>query len=750
DALGERFDGLKHGGLIGPADRLGGDALLSGLYAGGAQAAVSIGRYYDGSGVDETGSDVPVPAQNASVSQANSLLPARKAVEQQGRENISVPKDVTFRALDDGSDVATFRPRVVFLTDIFTKPASAKTVAELQGLIDQGVHLVFMTWRPMTGKQSAKSMLLSKLKVSKKNPVTVVTGNGTQIATYATGMAPKIAAKGVSFLSEEIDTFSAINGRIKTAMKLKAPLEVVASNKADQKGSYIVRIPGQGTSGQLTKTRSALIKRYNGALRSASLPYRMEAHPDDPRAIITHAQPLRFSVSKLATVLNEQFPGEELEARGDEFLLLADTKFHSKLPGMFRDESQAVNNAEIQHVDSEAELQAMIAAAAGRSQLSPADVNFYKVRQYADYWLPREKFLTSGTRSNTKGGGGAVDQKFALFSAKIINKLIATLYDRSFRGKTTTLKYLEASLEAMWKDPSANGVWIDKGLKRSMSTKGWQKLSHSYELAARTFIRSIWFREFGDYAMGANEVMENLVSLGSDRMSVVPMRLRSPFTGKLYRMSMAPQRVMKLDAAEGRTLTAYAIRTGKNQIPGPGDELQARALALATLIGYGRKGTDLQWHHGTPLGKPIARIQVQFEYLRSARSWSFSPEELLQILDDGRIKQGKVADDIVRLIEREAADHVYQRDYAKNNRPRKATTVAAPERQDLTALRAVQAFYGKTASKRSVKPLKSDIKAEPEVTPRTRKQRTLLEKLGKKPSAPQKADSELATSYPRV
>jgi len=726
----------------------------NGKQAGPAGVSQKSRNFFDGNGSKRRGmTEGAVSADGGSGSVgSNSLQPARKAYMGAPESN-GVPQGVTFQAMENGEDIATFKPRVVLLTDIFDKPASKETVAELQRLIDSGSHLVFMTWRGETGRSSAKSVLLSKLKARKDNPIIVVSENGSRISSYVSGEKSTSLHAAVSFTSSELETLSAINGRISKAMKL-GPLGAPAAKKPLVGKGYTVTLPKSVPAGQLAEARSSLLKRYNSALRSAGLPYRMAANPDRAREIIIHSQPLRFALNSLSDALEQVFPGEELRTRGDEFLLLADTKKWSKLPAVLREEGMFASKAEIQHIGSQEDLQVLTAgAAAGSSEAAPQEVDYYKVRQFADWWLPGAKFRESGVRSSRKKAGGPnrpIDQKFALYSAKIINKVVTTLYDRSRRGKSTKLSQLEGMLDAMWDDPQGNGVWIDKSMAKAMKTATWAKLSPGNKISARSFIRGIWFREFGDFPVAQGNIMENQIVLASKR-SAVNMVLRSPFTGKAYKMSANPQRVMQLDSAQGRVLTAYAIRTGKAQIPGPGDEFQAKVLALATLIGYGRKGTDQIWHHGTPLGAPLARIDVQFEYKRKAESWSFTPAQLLEILDDGRIKQGEVADEIVRLIEQAESDHAFQKDYSKKNRPSKKGAKEAPAPADLETLRAVQEFFGKTDFGTRTKPFKSDVRVQVKAAPRARKQRALLDKMGIKDKvAAQIDEADLSTHYPRV
>ena len=110
--------------------------------------------------------------------------------------------------------------------------------------------------------------------------------------------------------------------------------------------------------------------------------------------------------------------------------------------------------------------------------------------------------------------------------------------------------------------------------------------------------------------------------------------LRSPFTGRRFVLGVSVDRVMKLNTARGRELTASVYRFGREEAT-EGDAANARAVALATLRAYGRKGTDLKWHQQSVSGPVIARISVNVEYLKRSRTYDFTPEELLAIETDG-------------------------------------------------------------------------------------------------------------------
>lgn len=699
----------------------------------GVSALSGSRRYFDGMAADEKGSDSKVPAATN--------LPARAVIEQAGRQDGAVAKGVTFRAFEDGGDIATFRPRTVMLLDIFEKPASKQTVSQIQSMIDQGIHVVFMTHRPHKGKNSAQSVLLSKLKVTKANPVIVVSRNGGRISRHSAGKTEqKIVADMGAFSAEDVSKFQEIKGRVDKALKIRGGTAEVRESEF----TYSVRMPASVSNSRVDSVRSEMIKRYNSALRSAGLPYRMEANQDDPRAIITYSMPMRFSADRVMQALDQQFPGESLSEKADEVLLIADTKRWSKIGGAIE------GSRELQDVRSEADLQAVLGAALDQSRLSPARVKLNTVKQYVDYFRPTKHFRETGESTRPKGkssGHGKYQMEFAKFTGGLMYQLMSMLYESVFRGQddVTSLKKLEAALSAMWKNPSRYGVYVDANLAKLMKTSTWKKMSEGYYMYARRYVRNFWFREFGDFTSAQQDVMENLVNLSTDRRANIPLRLRSAFTGKLYKIDIRPPRVMKLDTADGRMLTAYAYRTGK-ETPGPGDELHAKVLALATLVGYGRKGMDQAWHHGTPLGPQLTRIEVQFEYLNSHRSWSFTPDELFEVLEDGRIAQGKIAQEVVKDIEESYADVSYQREMAKENG---RAAQEEEDKPDTVTMREVRKHFGGEAN--PARTYKSEGRQEkPATQARTRKSRTLKSKLGQTVGELKADGSDLSTAYPRV
>jgi len=572
------------------------------------------------------------------------------------------------RAALDGSDLAKLYPRVVFLQDVFTGRASDETADYVQKLVDAGVHVVFLTWRAQKGPDSAEEVLLDRVKMGRTNPVIVVSHNGGKIAPHSRAQNPtSIIQDAGAFKEGDITAFKEIVAVAAKSLQIKGELEQTASPSEKSAFSYLVRIPNTVTNADLSAMRGKLIRSLNSRLDTANLPYKMQAHPSDPRVIMAQSMPLRFSMRRVLAALDKTFAGEQLPANSEKWLILSDSRKSPKFTKSFP------KGAEIQVVRNGGDVENVVGAVLGNRKLKAISVKLGKLRQFVEYWEPSRQYIVG---ENTGGGGsgggvarGATDrvysQKFAMFTGSVMYQLMAWFYEQVWRGqhKLTSLKQLEIKLHQMWVNPAKNGVYVNKQLALLMHTSTWRAMSRGYLNYAQAYLRNFWFREFGDYSAAANHVMENFVGLATDRKSLITLNFKSPSTGRLYKIFTRIPRVMKLDTAHGRVLTAHAYRTGK-ETPDDGEALYAKTLAMALLVGHGRKGEDGKWHHGSPNGPVLAKLEVQFEYRSSNRVWTFNADELLSLEDDGRVTQGPIVQELTSTLERMEADEEYQAYYA--------------------------------------------------------------------------------------
>jgi len=237
---------------------------------------------------------------------------------------------------------------VVFLLDVFDKPASEKTIQYIDKLVDAGVHVVFLTWRPHKGAGSADEILLSGLKHSRTNPILVVSYNGGRIALHSKAQNPTpVTPDAGAFRAENIEFFRGINAKVQKALGLSG-LDEQALPAVENALTYMVRLPDSMGDLEAFMVRARLISRYNQALRGAGLPYKMEAHPDDARLARMASLPMRFSIDRVMDALDQQFRGEGLADNPSKFLLLTDSKKSPRLSLSFppQVEIQVVGNAE--------------------------------------------------------------------------------------------------------------------------------------------------------------------------------------------------------------------------------------------------------------------------------------------------------------------------------------------------------------------------------------------------------------------
>ncbi|PCI37239.1 MAG: hypothetical protein COB53_07140 [Elusimicrobia bacterium] len=326
------------------------------------------------------------------------------------------------------------------------------------------------------------------------------------------------------------------------------------------------------------------------------------------------------------------------------------------VPGVFR------NAAVLDAADAGTQASLLDAVVEG-SEAAPVDVSMSNMRQYLDFWRP--VLGRSGKTAKSKGNTSA--GRFGLFTWQVLHDLVTDFYVDTARAGTkyTNFGKFRESLRMRWAGKSKDGKF-----QRYRGTAKGRTANSEYLRHAERFAENFWQREVGDYRTAQLDIRENLMTEGKVYTQVP---LRSPFTGQTYNLGVSIDRVMKIDSAQGRELNATIYRFGK-QAATDGDEAQARAVALAVLRGYGRKGLDLKWHQGSIEGPVLARITVQIEYLKRARIFDFTPEELLKIEADGSISQGPKALELVNEIESAQADFKYM---ASNKK--KSKTVASTE-----------------------------------------------------------------------
>ncbi|MFH2201731.1 MAG: hypothetical protein ABIJ96_01310 [Elusimicrobiota bacterium] len=560
--------------------------------------------------------------------------------------------EVVFRALKDGSDIRTNLPRTLVINDAYIKGAPAATVSRLQTLINEGVHLVILTDRADRGPGSIDEILLSKLTPSKSNPITVASHAGARISFVEAGAKWKVASEAGAFETREISRFSEIAARVNRAAKLRNVPARTESPASGDTLSVTFSLKGRDRQGDVARKRRAFMLKFNQAMKAARLPYQMKAHPSDESAAVIQAITPRLALGRIDRELGKRFADENLSAKGNETMVLLDARGSEPLmrtitadpesvPGLFRGASV------VDAGDAGAQATAL-GAVTEASELNPVDVSMSDMRQYLDFWRP----VVGRSGKTPKQSAGTSSGRYGLYTWQVLHDLLTDFYvDAARSGKkyTNVKKFLDA-LRMRWA-----GKAKDASFERYRGTQGGKVADAAYLGHALRFAGNFWQREIGNYSLAQQEIREDLMTEGKVYTKVP---LRSPFTGRKYALGVSVDRVMKLDTANGRELNATVYRFGKEGAT-DGDEAQARAVALATLRGYGRKGLDLKWHQGSAQGPVLSRITVQIEHLNRHNMYDFTPDDLLKIEADGSISQGSAALKLVNEIESAQADFKY-------------------------------------------------------------------------------------------
>ena len=84
---------------------------------------------------------------------------------------------------------------------------------------------------------------------------------------------------------------------------------------------------------------------------------------------------------------------------------------------------------------------------------------------------------------------------------------------------------------------------------------------------------------------------------------------------------------------------------------------------MSMLVGFeqpGREGTVLD---GWAEGPRISQLHVRFEFKNGALDLYFDPSDFFKILPNGKIRQGRIVQEIANTIERMRSDEEFQEHY---------------------------------------------------------------------------------------
>lgn len=623
----------------------------------GAGLAAAVSRFFfDGSKAAVNGVSRAGETYQPSFG-ADRLLPPGSSRTGLAPSNPGQPhENVVFRALKDGSDVRTHLPRTLVVSDVWAGAMPAADARRLQALVDQGVRLVLLTDRPDLGAGSADEELLSGLTPAAGNPIVIASYGGARISVVETAEGGKrwsTISEAGAFEPREVARFRAVAERV---------AHFAGTTVVPDASPFTFGLMMGAPDSKLESSRRGFIRRFNASLASSALPYRLRADAADPRRMVMRPFSQELALGRLAATLETRFGAAE----GRETMLivgdsLAKAASGDAVPAVLRGASLGLARG----ADA---VSAQLGALTGEAPLPAEEASLSDLRQHIDFWLPRSAYTTEAP----KRGKASAQGQFGLFTWKVLHGLLTDFYIDTARAGTkyTTLPKLLAALEARWNATSEDGA-----LEKQRAGKSGRAASDEYLRHAKTYAANFWQREVGDYRLAQNEIRENLLTEGKVYTHVP---LVSPFTGKVYDLGVSVDRVMTLDSAHGRELTATVYRFGREDST-DGDEANARAVALAVLRGYGRKGLDLRWRQQSVQGPRIGRVSVQIEYLRTSRSFAFEPEELLAIEGDGTITQGPETLKLAYDVELAQNDAAFQKSLEDKDRPAKAPAPAASE-----------------------------------------------------------------------
>lgn len=531
-----------------------------------------------------------------------------------------------------------FYPRVVMILDTLAGPASEKLVKQIEKLAEAGVRVVFVTARADKGDDSADSVLISKLKRRTGNPVMVVSYNGARITEHnSKAEHPKPLVEDLDGLSPNaVAVFQKIGKALVT--KLGGKGEPVEFGVPAVEGAHIY-----GAEIPAGVDLKKFVSGYNEMLRNRGMKYKVEgvAGPDGRNYFFTQSTALKLNTSRLFNALYAQNPHMRGSLTREQVLVLADsTKAANFLKSLSQTEEVPGKGFYIHGVKDAESTELALDALLGNAALDKVVVTRSQLRAYSEWLDSRAKW---GTSPRTRGGsafaagsakkGGRFARDLGFYRGIIMYDLMGRLYHLLRNGQYASASPEAALdlLDAMWKNPRANGVRInddmDASLRALRKTHWGRQMLFGYYDTSRTWLRGYYKRNLPNFPVGVSEkVVGTMINLARDSKNQIVLEYASPYTRRRYTIHALPARAHLERDDQGNLLVAHVYRTGKEPYESEfEDSVETNLMAAMMLAGYGDKRADGKWYVND---EPNPRVKVVFHYMTRDLSRILTPEEL--------------------------------------------------------------------------------------------------------------------------
>jgi hypothetical protein len=528
-------------------------------------------------------------------------------------------------------------PRVVMILDTLAGPASDKLVKQIEKLADAGVRVVFVTARVDKGEDSAESVLVSKLKRRVGNPVIVVSANGARITAHnSKAEHPKPLIEDLDGLSANaVAAFQKIGKASLTKQGVKGELVEFGVPAVEGAHIYGAELPA---GADLKK----FVSSYNEMLRNRGMKYKVEgvAGPDGRNYFFTQSTALKLNTSRLFNAVFAQNPDLRGSLTREQVLVLADsTKAANFLKSLSQTEEVSGKGFFIHGVKDEASTVSALDAVLGNAALDKVVVTRSQLRAYSEWLDARAKWGTSprsaGSGSGFSAGkkGGRFSRDLGFYRGIIMYDLMGRLYHLLRNGQYANASPEAAQdlLEAMWKNPRANGVRIndemDASLRALRKTAWGRQMLHGYYDTAKTWLRGYYKRNLPNFPIGVSEkVVGTMINLARDSKNQIVLEYASPYTGRRYTIHALPARAHLERDDQGNLLVAHVYRTGKEPYEAEfEDSVETNLMAAMMLAGYADKRDDGKWYVNDEANP---RVKVVFHYMTRDLNRIMTPEEL--------------------------------------------------------------------------------------------------------------------------
>ncbi|MBI4051176.1 MAG: hypothetical protein HY400_01590 [Elusimicrobia bacterium] len=553
-------------------------------------------------------------------------------------------------------------PRLILLFDVFEKPIGDAMARYLETLVKNlGVHVVIISDRPESGKDSIQEVFLDKLEPHTTNPITFVSYNGAKIFAYnSRANHHRSTVPDTNFFNDkEIENFRKINDQIVKRFRLSRPLQDFGSPSLEKPFTYGASIP------ELRKgiTPQGLLRAYNRALHESRLPYKMELEFREGKPVlVTHSTALKHSLNRIREAVRKQMDGEDLIAsHPKEVLVLAD-------PGWFATFQRSLPKDVIYTgIKSGPEAEKTLGAIFSEYTLNPIYVDRYKLVSYVRYRSWQDFLLKSlevgEERRESAGGGsggrpGSVQNKLAMFKAAV-NRAFQDIFWQAVQDGTwerVTLQNCEYIIRELWYkhkvkmgDRPPKEIRLDPGMMKAMNTPEWKKLSRGVLESELAWLRNFFQIRFPRFPQEFKYYMMVMERIGSNPKSLATTTFTSKLTGRKYSMGAKPLLSELRYDIDGIVLIGQISRTGKHA-PEP-DILDAKLTALALIRGDGVERIDDKYFIN---GIELKAVRIEFNYHRRIISRIFKVGEL----DD-------IENEVTSLIEKMENDEEFQKYYAQ-------------------------------------------------------------------------------------